>query len=130
MAARRHKRALLLFILETVCSVAYTDTHLVAPQGGDDSNSITSGGARGSNGAGVAQRQLLGAAGQPYLEEPGRMVVLYTTFGPIRIRLLERLAPRVTALVWSLALTRGCSNAYKCAFYRCAWCACAEMHAL
>lgn len=49
-------------------------------------------------------------------------MVLYTTFGPIRIRLLERLAPRVTALVWGLALARGCSNAYKCAFYRWAHC--------
>lgn len=45
----------------------------------------------------------------------GRTVLLHTQFGPIRVKLLEELAPRTTALVWRLAEARGCRN---CAFYR------------
>lgn len=46
----------------------------------------------------------------------GRTVVLYTQFGPIKVKLLEQLAPKTTALVWQLAQERGCKD---CAFYRC-----------
>lgn len=45
----------------------------------------------------------------------GRTVVLHTQFGPIKIKLLEQLAPKATALVWQLAQARGCKD---CAFYR------------
>ena len=47
----------------------------------------------------------------------GRTILLHTQFGPIRVKLLEQLAPKTTALVWDLAQRRGCRN---CAFYRCA----------
>ena len=47
----------------------------------------------------------------------GRTILLHTQFGPIRVKLLEQLAPKTTALVWNLAQRRGCRN---CAFYRCA----------
>ncbi|KAL4433836.1 hypothetical protein ABPG75_000277 [Micractinium tetrahymenae] len=117
MAAGRHKRPpLLLFLLVSACGAA-DDASLASSAA---AVAGLSGGGSSSSGGSPApcKRQLQSAAGQPYLEEPGRAVVLYTTFGPVRIRLLERLAPRVTALVWSLALVRGCSNAYKCAFYR------------
>ena len=52
------------------------------------------------------------------LTEPGRAVLLFTQLGSIRIRLLERLAPRVTALVWDMAAARNCSDKYRCALYR------------
>ena len=48
-------------------------------------------------------------------EALGRTVVVHTQFGPIRVKLLEQLAPRTTALVWDLAQRRGCRD---CAFYR------------
>ncbi|KAI7844862.1 hypothetical protein COHA_001515 [Chlorella ohadii] len=67
----------------------------------------------------AAARGLVAAAAiTPTLTEPGRTVVLHTQFGQIRIRLLEQLAPRITALVWDLAVKRGCQGAYSCAFYR------------
>ena len=67
------------------------------------------------------QRQLQGhPLGHPQLTDPGRTVVLYTHFGGIRVKLLEKLAPRITALVWQLAEARNCTSAYNCAFYRCA----------
>lgn len=47
-----------------------------------------------------------------------RAVVLFTQFGSIRIRLLEKAAPRITALVWNAAKSRNCSKASACAFYR------------
>lgn len=122
--SRRHTRALLLlFLLPAACGAAVNaDAHPVAQITSLVQQDSIGGGAAATAGsstsAATSERRLQAAAGQPYLEEPGRAVVLYTTFGPIRIRLLERLAPRVTALVWGLALARGCSNAYKCAFYR------------
>ena len=52
------------------------------------------------------------AATTPRITEPGRTVVIHTQFGQIRIRLLEQLAPRITALVrplWPLeAHQAGC----------------------
>ena len=51
-------------------------------------------------------------------EQVGRTVLLHTQFGPIKVKLLEKLAPRTTALVWELAQKRGCRI---CAFYRWAW---------
>ena len=50
-------------------------------------------------GLAAAARGLVAAATTPRLTEPGRAVVLHTQFGQIRIRLLEQLAPRITALV-------------------------------
>lgn len=48
----------------------------------------------------AAARGLVAAAAiTPTLTEPGRTVVLHTSFGQIRVRLLEQLAPRITALV-------------------------------
>ncbi|PRW61257.1 peptidyl-prolyl cis- cyclophilin type [Chlorella sorokiniana] len=65
----------------------------------------------------AAARGLAAAAITPTLTEPGRAVVLHTQFGQIRIRLLEQLAPQITALVWDLAAKRGCKGT-ACAFYR------------
>lgn len=55
-------------------------------------------------GLAAAARGLVAAATTPRLTEPGRAVLLHTQFGQIRIRLLEQLAPRITALVsgWKL----------------------------
>lgn len=48
----------------------------------------------------AAARELAAAAAvTPTMTEPGRTIVLHTHFGQIRIRLLEQLAPRITALV-------------------------------
>jgi hypothetical protein len=76
-------------------------------------------GSRGGS-QGAARSLQATAAITPRLTEPGRAVVLYTQFGAIRIRLLERLAPRITGMVWALAAARNCTSAYRCAFYRCA----------
>lgn len=109
---------LLLFLLPATYGAAgNANTHYRTPFASLPSFD-SSGGGTASGSTAFVERRLQAAAGQPYLEEPGRAVVLYTSFGPMRIRLLERLAPRVTALVWALALSRGCSNSYKCAFYR------------
>lgn len=75
---------------------------------------------RRAGGKSREQRTLQAAAAiTPRLTEPGRAILLYTQFGVIRIMLLERLAPRVTGMVWALAATRNCTSAHSCAFYRC-----------
>lgn len=77
---------------------------------------------RRSSSSAPAARQLHAAAGSdgPLALDLGRAVVLHTQMGDIRIRLLERQAPRITQLVWDLAATRGCGakQAYNCSFYR------------
>lgn len=72
----------------------------------------------GSGGDGAAGSQDAAAAADltAVAGAVGRSVVLHTQFGPIKVKLLEQLAPRTTALVWDLAEKRGCRN---CAFYRC-----------
>ncbi|KAI3426472.1 hypothetical protein D9Q98_008839 [Chlorella vulgaris] len=71
----------------------------------------------GSGGDGAAGSQDAAAAADltAVAGAVGRSVVLHTQFGPIKVKLLEQLAPRTTALVWDLAEKRGCRN---CAFYR------------
>ena len=80
-----------------------------------------SSGASSGSGGGLlrAPRQLRQARrGGVGLGQPPPVVVLYTQFGAIRVKLLEGVAPRITALVWQLAAARNCSTAYTCAFYR------------
>lgn len=77
-------------------------------QGSEDGSLFAA--AEGAGGAGGGA-----AAGQQGAEKRGRTVLLHTQFGPIRVHLLEELAPRTTALVWDLAQRRGCND---CAFYR------------
>ncbi|KAI3431859.1 hypothetical protein D9Q98_010611 [Chlorella vulgaris] len=43
---------------------------------------------------------------------------MYTQFGEIRVQLLEKLAPRITSMVWELAAHRNCTTSHSCAFYR------------
>jgi hypothetical protein len=47
---------------------------------------------------------------------------MYTQFGEIRVQLLEKLAPRITSMVWELAAHRNCTTSHSCAFYRYACC--------
>ncbi|EFN56110.1 hypothetical protein CHLNCDRAFT_144708 [Chlorella variabilis] len=80
-----------------------------------------SSGASSGSGGGLlrAPRQLRQARrGGVGLGQPPPVVVLYTQFGAIRVKLLEGVAPRITALVWHLAAARNCSTTYTCAFYR------------
>jgi len=65
------------------------------------------------------QKQKRAAGGA---EEPGRRIVFFTQFGPIKIKLLETTAPNITGMLWDLAVRRGCNTSYNCAFYR--WVAC------
>ena len=48
---------------------------------------------------------------------PQRVVVLYTQFGPLPIKLLSDIAPRTTKLVWELAEGKECKG-QACIFYR------------
>ena len=64
-----------------------------------------SSGASSGSGGGLlrAPRQLRQARrGGVGLGQPPPVVVLYTQFGAIRVKLLEGVAPRITALVWHL----------------------------
>lgn len=67
------------------------------------------------NAAGGAAADRGAAADGAAASNTGRIVLLHTQFGPIRVKMLEQLAPRSTALVWELAERRGCKD---CAFYR------------
>lgn len=96
----------------------------LAKPAGQGDGSLNAAGAGAGQATGQQQQQ--GAAGQQAAaadtaaqaraaETPGRTVLVHTQFGPIRVKLLEQLAPRTTALVWELAQRRGCRD---CAFYR------------
>ncbi|PRW45096.1 peptidyl-prolyl cis- cyclophilin type [Chlorella sorokiniana] len=94
----------------------------VAREGGADAAGAADGG--GQQAAGGAQQADEAAAAAKEAEAAalakvasvvGRTVVLHTQFGPIKVKLLEQLAPKTTALVWQLAQARGCKD---CAFYR------------
>ena len=81
------------------------------------------GSAGGGGDSGGGQLNAGGAGSADAAAAVGRTVLLHTQFGPIRVKLLEQLAPKTTALVWDLAQRRGCR---KCAFYRCAAPPCAD----
>lgn len=80
--------------------------------GGDGSLHADEGGAAAGSGAGADSDA---ASNGDAATAVGRTVLLHTQFGPIRVKMLEQLAPRTTALVWDLAQRRGCRD---CAFYR------------
>lgn len=104
--------------------VGYKEAGVVGEEGGEDGslNAVLDGG-DGGNAADDAAAATLAAEAvvaergelRQAAEETGRTVVLYTQFGPMRVQLLEKLAPRTTALVWALAANKGCKD---CAFYR------------
>ena len=92
-----------------------------ADAGGDAAADVQNDGAGAGNDADadtLAAEAAVAAASelQAAAAELGRTVVLFTQFGPIKVKLLEKLAPRATSLVWDLAEHRGCND---CAFYRC-----------
>ncbi|PSC70864.1 peptidyl-prolyl cis-cyclophilin type [Micractinium conductrix] len=91
-----------------------------ADAGGDAAADVQNDGAGAGNDADadtLAAEAAVAAASelQAAAAELGRTVVLFTQFGPIKVKLLEKLAPRATSLVWDLAEHRGCND---CAFYR------------
>ena len=92
-----------------------------AADAGAAAGAAAAGGGDHGGGATAQQEALAAAAGVV-----GRTVVLHTQFGPIRVKLLEQLAPKTTALVWQLAQRRGCRD---CAFYRWVPCSCAARSA-
>lgn len=116
-------------------AAAAVDGSLNAARDGaaDDDGAAAAGGAAGqaaadsdqagrqAAGADAAALEAKAAALAKAAQVEGRTVVLHTQFGPIKVKLLEQLAPRTTALVWQLAQARGCKD---CAFYRCAPASC------
>lgn len=101
----------------------------VAREGGDDGAAAGASDGAGQQAAGDTQQADEAATAAAAAKEAeaaalakaagivGRTVVLHTQFGPIKVKLLEQLAPKTTSLVWQLAQARGCKD---CAFYRCA----------
>lgn len=101
----------------------------VAREGGDDGAAAGAADGAGQQAAGDTQQADEAATAAAAAKEAeaaalakaagivGRTVVLHTQFGPIKVKLLEQLAPKTTSLVWQLAQARGCKD---CAFYRCA----------
>lgn len=86
-----------------------------------DARSAGDGGGAGAAQDSAAASQEAGAVDDlsEAATQAGRIVTLHTQFGPIRVTLLETLAPLTTALVWELAQARGCRS---CSFYRQASC--------
>jgi hypothetical protein len=83
--------------------------------GGADAQGVTAGSVTEGQNTDATTSGDAGADLAAAAAAPGRTVLLYTQFGPIKVKLLEELAPRTTAMVWDLAQKRGCRS---CAFYR------------
>ncbi len=114
-------RALLLVLLSAAAGLAaaterdgvFVGYKEVGVDGGGE-GSLQAGEGDAAADGGAARDGVTAAVGDA-ATTTGRTVLLHTQFGPIRVKMLEQLAPRTTALVWDLAQRRGCKD---CAFYR------------
>ncbi|KAL4448137.1 hypothetical protein ABPG75_005356 [Micractinium tetrahymenae] len=112
--------ALLLVLLSAAAGLAaaterdgvFVGYKEVGVDGGDGGSLHAEGGEAADSGAATDSGA---AADGDAATTTGRTVLLHTQFGPIRVKMLEQLAPHTTALVWDLAQRRGCND---CAFYR------------